>query len=200
MLFQRGKLYCQSRYIIEKFFSIIWTQNFTYIMRTFPNQSSHTSLMCFNEGWVLHVRVIADIRAKDMLCCSFLNTKCLLQVFQFNTFLVKRIHNYVPNIINVFLIPPIILSRTVGLYLSYLVKIDHFRPSLNLILYILLKWSEIKSSYIWKLILSTAKIYELVCVIYYLKSHGIYEYKYYSLLVCDLFSLVLKISFLRLKV
>ena len=73
-------------------------------MRIFPNHSIHTSPMCISEGQVLHVRVIADISARDVICCSILNPKCLLQSHQLRTYLVKRIHHSIPNNITVFLL------------------------------------------------------------------------------------------------
>ena len=72
-------------------------------MRKFLNQLIHTYLMCLSEGRVLHVRVIADISARSMLCCSILNPKCLLRFHIFHTCVVNWMNHSSPNIIAVIL-------------------------------------------------------------------------------------------------
>ena len=42
--------------------------------------------------------MLADISTRDMICSSILNPKFILQVHQFYTCVVKRIHNSIPNI------------------------------------------------------------------------------------------------------
>ena len=60
--------------------------------------------MLLSERRVLYARVIADISARDILFCSIINPKFLLQFHQFYTCAVKQIHIFIPNIINVSLL------------------------------------------------------------------------------------------------
>ena len=70
----------------------------------FPNHLIHTSLMCLSEVRVLHVRVVADISDRYILCCCILNPKSILQVHQFQTCILKRVYHCGPKIISVVLL------------------------------------------------------------------------------------------------
>ena len=49
--------------------------------------------MCLSWGRVLHIRVILDVSARDMICWLITNPQSLLYIHQFNSCEVKRIYH-----------------------------------------------------------------------------------------------------------